>query len=143
MRENKIRKGEKILVLRVSEPIQEQYDKLDKVTDELKWMHDEYQKLKKMDVTVPEEKIAALARHGSLMEKLRDQMWWDINEQYGLWHHKGVAIRDGYCIVKCRELPDPETVMKKIKKMLLDELGEDYGIDMRRMGENPDEPDDM
>ena len=124
----KVGKGEKIIVMMISEPLQDKFNHMDQSREELKWMLDEVDKLRKLGVEIPEEKYAALYRQKAKHEMLRLEFWSAVNEQYGLWHKENIGIRDGYCLVERKALPDPVEFMKELRKFVQERLGEDFEV---------------
>ena len=124
MKIGRIRKGEKIIVLRISEPLQEKFNALKCCGVDLEGAMKEIYEIKKLGVEIPVEKIIEGCRLNLLMEKLSADFWWDLNSNYNLYNYGGLGIRDGYCIVQLPERKNPEVIMEEITKLLKSKLKE-------------------
>lgn len=124
----KIKKGDKIVVTILSEPLQEKYNAIlacrEDFGERLEKIKTIYSKPEDMPMEVARELITLNYQAG----KLRDEFWYAVNDQYSLWKLGAIGIRNGYCIVKTI---GPEELFNRFKTMMdefMDEVnGEDSG----------------
>lgn len=122
----KIKKGDKVLVNIISEPLQEHYNLIMQKREDF---NERVEKLKVLYAT-PDMMSIEEAREIHLMnyevEKTRGEFWIKVNDQYKLWKTGAVGIRNGYCLVKTIS---PEDFMNRLKGFMDEMMEEMNGND--------------
>lgn len=128
IRYDRIKKGDKILVTILAEPIQEIFDNLHEIAYQIKDLMEEIEENGGRS-KAPKELIEKTCRLKAEAVTKREAVWLKIQENYNLWGHN-IAIRRGYCIV---EVTDNE--IDNLFKRFLKDIGGNF--DIREGPENP------
>lgn len=121
----KMKKGDKVLVNTIAEPLQEQWTLVMRKKQDFNNL---VEKLKSI-YSGPDQMTANEAREVRMLDyeidRLKSDFWIRIADQYGLWKVPSIGIRNGYCLVKTI---GPEDIMKRLKATLddcMEELNDD------------------
>lgn len=119
----KIRKGDKIIITLISEPLQEKYIEILKKREEQEELIEKMKALYDSPVDMPDADARQIHLLNYEAGKLRADFWFSLNDQYNLWKSPAIGIRNGFCIVKTL---GPEDFIKRLKQVF-DEFGEELG----------------
>lgn len=121
---SKMKKGDKVIVNLISEPLQEQYSQLLQKREEMDDLIDRMRALYTTPDEVPMEEAENIHTLGYEAKKIERDFWFRVNKQYKLWKTPALGIRDGYCLVK---MMGPDDFLKRLKEVFdafSDELSE-------------------
>ena len=115
----KIRKGDRVIINIISEPLQEKYNA---IMLKREVFNERVEKLKAlytspMDMSM--EEAQEMHQINFDIERMRSEFWFELNTQYKLWKNAALAIRNGYCIVKTLS---PQDFLDRLKGFM-DEMG--------------------
>lgn len=120
-----IKKGERILVTMLSEPLQEEWDRILAMREEIEPLCDQVQEqVQSIDdiEKLPDELAQQTLELHFKIKIATDTFWYNVNKQYNLWKYPHIAMRKGYCIVKCVDkMQKLKTLLDTLKDVIEDE----------------------
>lgn len=118
---SKIKKGDKVIVNLISEPLQEQYNLLLQKREEMDELIERMKAIYTTPDQVPMEEAENIHTLGHEAKRIELDFWFSVNSQYKLWKIPAIGIRDGYCLVK---MMGPDDFLKRLKQVF-DEFSEE------------------
>lgn len=123
----KIKRGEKVVVTMLGEDLQDRWDSILKVREELKEKMGSVKAYAKAFDDVNDSDAEAICVLNCKHISMSQDFWMDVNRRYGLWKIPHLGIRDGYCIVQMPSTKDKvKGFLQKVEEAGKEVFGEEF-----------------